>query len=83
MSLGTKLANGVAGGTIGWVLALTGFVANELQGSSATTGIVSLFAWAPFVLIVIVMILMILFYHYDDEVETVLSDLEARKHVGV
>ena len=79
MSVGTKLANGLAGGTIGWVLALTGFVANEIQSAGATNGIVSLFAWAPAAMVIAIMALMILFYRYDDEVDQVLSDLEARK----
>ena len=83
MSVGSKLASGFAGGIVGWVLALTGFVANEVQSASANAGIIGLFAWGPAALVLAIMIIISIFYHYDDEVGQVLSDLEERKKNAV
>ena len=76
---GAKLATGLAGGCVGWILALTGYVAEQAQTAAANTGIISLFAWIPGILVVGIIIIVTVFYHYDDEVDQVLADLDARK----
>ena len=64
---------------VGWVLALTGYVANGIQGQATNVGIISLFAIIPAVLLVIVILLVKIFYHYDEEADKVLAELETRK----
>lgn len=76
---GAKLATGLAGGCVGWVLALTGYVADQAQSAAANNGIISLFAWVPGIMVVGIIIIVSLFYHYDKEVDQVLSDLDARR----
>lgn len=74
-----KIASGLAQGCLGWVLALTGFVANEVQSKSTVMGINMMFCYIPAVIFAIVMIGFKLFYRYDEEEPKVLAELKRRK----
>ena len=78
-SFSQKLSSGLAAAMVGWVLALTGYVANGVQNQATNIGIISLFAIIPAVLEIIIIILLKVFYHYDKEADKVLAELEARK----
>ena len=79
ISFSGKLSIGLAAGSVGWVLELTGYVANEAQSATTIFGITSLFAWVPIVMLVILIICFKLFYHYDEEEEKVIAELNRRK----
>lgn len=79
ISFSQKVSSGLASGCVGWILAITGYVANQTQTASAVFGINALFCYMPAIAMVIVLILFRLFYHYDEEEETVLAALAARK----
>lgn len=78
-SFSQKLSSGLAAAMVGWVLALTGYVANAVQSQATNIGIISLFAIIPAVLEVIAILLLKFFYHYDEEADQVIAELEARK----
>ena len=78
-SFSQKLSSGLAAAMVGWVLALTGYVANGVQNQATNIGIISLFAIIPAVLEIIIIILLKVFYHYDQEADKVLVELERRK----
>ncbi len=75
-----KISSGLAAGCVGWILAFTGYVANEVQNAATNFGIVFMFAWLPIILLVVTIISFKLIYHYDEEEEKVLRELEQRKH---
>ncbi|MDD3404142.1 MAG: glycoside-pentoside-hexuronide (GPH):cation symporter [Hespellia sp.] len=79
ISFSQKLSTGLAAGMVGWVLALTGYVANETQSAVTNFGITTLFSWLPLVLLIIVIICFKAFYHYDREVDEVMAELNKRK----
>ncbi len=74
-----KVASGLAQGCLGWILALTGYVANQTQSAETLMGINMLFAYVPAIVFVIVFILFKTVYHYDEEEEQVLAELDRRK----
>lgn len=78
-SFSQKLSSGLAAAMVGWVLALTGYVANGVQSQATNVGIISLFAIIPAVLLAITIVLLKVFYHYDEEADKVLAELEKRK----
>lgn len=82
VSFSQKVSTGLAAAIVGWVLQLTGYVANEAQSAATNLGITSLFAWAPAVILIVLMIGLKLVYHYDDEEEEVLAELARRKKGG-
>ena len=79
VSFSQKVSNGLAAGVVGWVLSLTGYVANQAQTSLTNFGITCLFAWLPIVMLVIVIISFRLIYRYDKEEKMVLEELARRK----
>lgn len=79
VSFSQKVSTGLASGAVGWILALTGYVANETQNAATIFGIISMFAWLPVIMLVIVMISFKAVYKYDEEVDKVLAELEQRK----
>jgi GPH family glycoside/pentoside/hexuronide:cation symporter len=81
-SFSQKISSGFAAASVGWVLAWTGYVANEVQSSATNMGIISLYAWIPVVVLIVIFFIFKLFYHYDDEVDTVMAELERRKQEG-
>jgi GPH family glycoside/pentoside/hexuronide:cation symporter len=81
-SFSQKISSGLASASVGWVLALTGYVANEVQSSATNIGIISLYAWIPVIVLVIIFFIFKFCYHYDDEVDTVMAELERRKQEG-
>jgi glycoside/pentoside/hexuronide:cation symporter, GPH family len=74
-----KVATGLAAGILGWVLQLTGYVANQAQNGGTILGINILFCYAPALLYAIVFVCYKLFYHYDEEEPMVLAELARRK----
>lgn len=62
-----------------WILALTGYVANEVQNSATVFGISFMFAWLPVILLVIVILSFKFVYKYDEEEPEVLAELARRK----
>ena len=64
---------------VGWVLALTGFIANEAQNTATNMGIIIMYSFFPAVILVIMIILFKCFYHYDEIAEDVIKELDSRK----
>lgn len=79
VSFSQKISNGLAAGMVGWVLALTGYVANEVQNGATIFGISFMFAWLPAILLVIVILSFKFVYRYDQEEAEVLAELARRK----
>lgn len=79
ISFSQKVSSGLAAGCVGWVLGITGYIANQTQTASAVFGINTMFCYMPAAALVIVLVLFKLIYHYDEEEETVLSTLAQRK----
>ena len=79
VSFAQKLSTGLASGCVGWILGLTGFIANEAQSAATKNGIVFMFAWLPVILLVLVIIGYTFIYKYDKEEEEVLAELQKRK----
>ena len=77
-----KIASGLASGCLGWVLAITGYVANEMQSTKTIMGINMMFSYIPTIIFLIVLILFKFVYHYDKEESMVLEELENRKKNG-
>lgn len=80
ISFSGKLSIGLAAGVVGWILQLTGYVANKVQGTATIIGITSLFAWVPIIVLVAMIIGFKLIYHYDEEEEMVIVELNRRKN---
>lgn len=80
-SFSQKISSGFAMASVGWVLALTGYVQNQTQSFLTNMGIISLYAWAPAIVLLLVFIILKFFYHYDKEAATVIAELERRKKV--
>ena len=74
-----KISSGMAAGAVGWILALTGYVANEVQSAATNFGITFMFAWLPIILLVIAIFSFHFIYKYDGEEEIVLAELNRRK----
>lgn len=79
LTCANKLSTGLAGAMVGWVLSLTGFVANAVQSASTNNAIAFLFAWGPAILLVLEMILVKCVYRYDEERPVVMDELQKRK----
>ena len=79
VSFSQKISNGLAADLVGWVLALTGYVANQAQSSLTNFGITFLFAWLPIIMLVIVIISFRVVYKYDKEEKMVLEELARRQ----
>lgn len=75
-----KVSTGLAAGAVGWILALTGYVANQTQSAVTNFGITCMFVWLPVVFLIIVITSFKLFYNYDKEVDEVMAELERRKN---
>lgn len=74
-----KIASGLASGCLGWVLAITGYVANQTQSQTTILGINMLFCYIPAIIFFIVLVLFKFIYHYDEEEQQVLAELKRRK----
>lgn len=79
ISFSQKISTGLAAGCVGWILALTGYVANAEQGSGTILGITAMFAWIPIVMLLIVVVCFKAFYRYDKEEADVMAELNRRK----
>lgn len=75
-----KISSGLAAGAVGWILALTGYVANGVQNAATNFGITFMFAWLPIILLVIAIFSFKFMYRYDEEEAQVIAELEKRKH---
>ncbi|XME00947.1 MFS transporter [Lachnospiraceae bacterium C1.1] len=78
-SFSQKISSDLALASVGWVLALTGYVAGAVQSSLVNIGILTLFAWAPTILLVIIFFIIRITYHYDEINDKVISELHNRK----
>lgn len=79
LSCANKISSGLAAGVVGWILGLTGFIANGIQSEMTTTAITILFAWGPAVLLAVTILAFHFIYHYDEEQVKVISELKRRK----
>ena len=79
ITFGQKVATGLAAGILGWVLQLTGYVANQTQNSATIIGINMLFCYVPAIIFGIIIICFKFIYHYDEEEADVLAELARRK----
>ncbi|MGN1141729.1 MAG: MFS transporter [Oliverpabstia sp.] len=82
ISFSQKVSSGLAAGCVGWVLGITGYVANQTQTAAAVQGINAMFCYMPAIAMVFVLILFKIFYHYDEEEEVVLKTLADRKQTA-
>lgn len=80
VTFSAKISSGLAAGVVGWVLSLTGYIANQSQNSITNFGITCMFIWIPAIFLVIIIISFKLFYNYDNEVDGVMAELERRKN---
>lgn len=78
-SFSQKLSSGLAAASVGWVLGLTGYVANQVQSAATNTGIICLYSFVPAVILIVAMIFFKVTYHYDEIADQVISDLEERR----
>lgn len=79
ISFSQKVSSGLAAGCVGWILGITGYVANQAQTATAVFGINFMFCYMPAIALVLVLILFKAIYRYDEEEETVLRTLRERK----
>lgn len=79
-SFSQKISSGLAQASVGWILGLTGYVSGEMVQSAATnTGIISMYAWMPAVLLLVTFIILKIWYQYENIADDVLKELENRK----
>ena len=78
-SFSSKIGAGIGAAMTGWILAATGFVANATQNAATNMGIVSLYSFAPAVILIIMIILFKACYHYDEIADDVVKELNRRK----
>ena len=78
-SFSQKISSGLALASVGWVLALTGFVANEVQNAATNNGIIALFGWVPAIVLVVIFLIIRFAYKYDEIAEQIVIDLDTRK----
>ena len=78
-SFSQKISSGIAMASVGWILALTGYVQNEVQSSATNMGIITLYSWMPAITLVIVFLVLRFLYDYDREGTMVIEELERRK----
>lgn len=79
-SFSQKISSGLALASVGWVLALTGFVANAKQSALTNNGIIALYGWLPAIVLVVVFVILAGLYKYDSIADQVISDLNDRKN---
>lgn len=80
VSFANKLSSGFAGVVVGWVLTLTGYVANApQQATSAVNGIIFLYIGVTLIC-TIGQIIVFAFYNLDGKIGDIRKELEARKN---
>lgn len=79
ITVAQKVATGVAAGSVGWILQLTGYVGDGSQSAATINGINMLFCYIPAIVFVLILVLFKIFYHYDEEEKVVLEELARRK----
>ena len=63
-----KISTGFATASIGWILALTGYVANaEVQSAATTFGITGVFAYLPIIFLMLTIAGVKFFYNYEED----------------
>ena len=81
-SFSQKISSGLALASVGWVLGLTGYVANEAISAKTNSGIITLYSWLPAIILVVIFLILKFAYKYDKIADQVISDLESRKQAG-
>ena len=81
-SFSQKISSGLALASVGWVLGLTGYVANEAISAKTNSGIITLYSWLPAIILVVIFLILKFVYKYDKIADQVISDLESRKQAG-
>lgn len=81
-SFSQKISSGLAMASVGWILAFTGYVQNEVQSAKTNMGIITLYSWLPAIILLAIFFILKFFYHYDEEAETVVAELDRRKNVN-
>lgn len=79
----SKITTGVAAGIVGWVLQLTGYVANQAQNKATVAGILGMNTFTPILMLVLIVIGFICVYKYDKEEADVRKELENRKQAAL
>lgn len=79
-SFSQKISSGLALASVGWMLSISGYIANAAQSSATINGIIALFAWIPAVLLVVIFMILKYLYKYDEIAEEVVSTLESRRN---
>ena len=78
-SFSQKISSGLAAASVGWILALTGYVAQGTQTAAVNQGITALFAWIPAVVLIVIFLILRFAYHYDEIAADVIKELDKRK----
>lgn len=81
-SFSQKISSGLAMASVGWILAFTGYVQNEVQSAKTNMGIITLYSWLPAIILLAIFFILKFFYHYDEEAEAVVAELDRRKNVN-
>lgn len=81
-SFSQKISSGLAMASVGWILAFTGYVQNEVQTAKTNMGIITLYSWLPAIILLAIFFILKFFYHYDEEAETVVAELDRRKNAN-
>lgn len=78
-SIGSKVGAGLGAATLGWILALFGFISqSSVQPDLAIEGIRILFLYVPLIIFGL-MIFVLLFYRLDQLYDGVVAELELRR----
>lgn len=78
-SFSQKISSGLALASVGWVLGITGYVANEAISAQTNSGIITLYSWLPAVVLAVIFCILKFFYHFDAIADQVYADLAQRK----
>ena len=74
---------GMAAGAVGTMFFLSKLfdgITDEIQSAATNTGIITLFAWIPAVLLVVIFFILKYVYKYDEIAETVVNTLNERRN---
>jgi GPH family glycoside/pentoside/hexuronide:cation symporter len=81
-SFSQKISSGLAMASVGWVLGITGYVANEAISAQTNAGIITLYSWLPAIVLAVIFCILKFFYHFDTIADQVYTDLASRKQQG-
>ncbi len=80
-SFGSKVGSGIGGAVLGWIIAAGGYNAEAAsQTASAITAVNIVYSYLPLVMAIISALILAWGYKLDKEYDTIINELEMRKH---